>query len=122
MVSSRVRIALLLPPVLSLVACSTAPGFVVRDEPWRQEEERACLASGLVQASPPFVTVRAALGGPSACGALKPFEMAATFRGTVSFQPPALVGCSMVHALDYWTERVVLPAGRRYLRAEVTGI
>jgi len=122
MFPSRVGLALLLLSVLALAACSTAPSFVVRDEPWRAEEERACLASGLVQASPPFVVVRASLGGPSVCGALKPFEVAATFRGSVAFQPPALVGCPMVHALDYWAERVVLTAARRHLRAVVTGI
>ena len=28
----------------------------------------------------------------------------------------------MVHALDYWTERVVMPAARRQLRTRVAGI
>jgi hypothetical protein len=114
--------ALSLGLLLLLWGCSSAPSFVVRDEPWRAEEERACLASGLVREEPPFVTVRSSLGGPSVCGALKPFKVAATARGTVVFEPPALVRCPMVHALEYWTERVVLPAGRRYLRADIVGI
>ena len=123
MARSRVGIACLpLLPLLALTACSGGPSFVVRDEPWRAEEERACLASGLVREVPPFVTVRTSLGGPSACGALKPFRMAATARGAMALEPPALVRCPMVHAIDYWAERVVVPAARRHLRAEVVGI
>jgi hypothetical protein len=109
-------------PLLALAACSVGPSFVVRDEPWRAEEERACLASGQVREAPPFVTVRASLGGPSACGALKPFRMAATAGGGMALEPPALVRCPMVHAIDYWAERVVAPAARRHLRGEVVGI
>jgi hypothetical protein len=122
MVRFCVGVVLGVLPVLALAACSTAPSFVVRDEPWRADEERACLASGLVHAAPPFVTVRASLGGPSVCGALRPFAVSATAGGTVAFEPPALVGCSMVHALDYWAQRVVLPAARRHLRADVVGV
>jgi hypothetical protein len=119
---SRVGALSLILPVLALAACSTAPSFVVRDEPWRAEEERACLASGLVREERPFVTVRASLGGPSVCGALQPFQVAATADGAVAFQPPALVGCPMVHALEFWTQRVVLPAARRTLRTDVTAV
>jgi hypothetical protein len=116
---SRVGVALLW--LLALAACSNGPTFVARDEPWRAEEERACLASGLVHETA-FVVVRSSLGGPSACGAIKPFTVAATARGSVRFEPPALVRCPMVHALDYWTERVVMPAARRHLRANVVGV
>ncbi len=113
---------LLLLPLLVLPACSMAPSFVVRYEPWRAEEERACLASGLVRETPPFVTVRASLGGPSACGALRPFTVAATAHGSMALEPPALVRCPMVHAIDHWAERVVAPAARHYLRGEVAAI
>jgi hypothetical protein len=113
-------------PLFMLLAaasgCSAGPSFVVRDEPWRAEEERACLASGLVREEPPFVTVRASLGGPSACGALQPFRVTATGRGAMALEPPALVRCPMVHAIEYWADRVVAPAARRHLRAQVVGI
>src|SRR5262245_49948380 len=118
--SHLVGVASLLLSVLS--ACSTGPSFVVRDEPWRAEEERACLASGLVHEERPFVTLASALGGPSACRAIRPFKMAATAHGSVAFEPPALVRCPMVHALDYWAGRVVLPAARRHLGSSVVGI
>ncbi len=118
---SRVVGAALLLPVLALAACGGGPSFVARDEPWREEEERACLASGLVRETA-FVTERASLGGPSVCGALKPYKVAAADGGKVAFQPPALVRCPMVHALDTWTEQVVMPAARRHLRTGVTGV
>jgi hypothetical protein len=121
MIVTRVG-APLLGLLLALAGCSSGPSFVVRDEPWRAEEERACLASGLVREEPPFVTVRASLGGPSVCGALTPFKVTATARGAVTFEPAALVRCPMVHALEYWTEHVVLPAARRHLQADVVGI
>jgi hypothetical protein len=113
--------ALVVLPVLAVSACSTGPSFVVRHEPWRAEEERACLASGLVRETP-FVTVRSDLGAPSACGALKPFKMAAALGGSVAFEPPALVRCPMVHAIEYWTNRVVKPAARRHLGADVVAV
>jgi hypothetical protein len=122
MVGSRVGIVCLPLLLLAPAACSVGPSFVVRDEPWRAEEERACLVSGLVREEAPFVTVRVSLGGPSACGALKPFTVAATARGAMALEPPALVRCPMVHAIDYWAERVVAPAARHHLRAEVVGI
>ena len=124
-----VDLALLLLPALALPACGTGPSFVVRHEPWRAEEERACLASGLVRETP-FVTARSALGGPldgslggaGACGALKPFKMAAAVDGSVAFEPSALVRCPMVHAIEYWTNHVVKPAARRHLGADVVAV
>lgn len=118
----RSRVGLILPALLELCACSTGPSFVVRDEPWRTDEERACLASGLVRETA-FVRARASSpGDPGVCGALRPFKVAATARGSVVLEPPALVRCPMVHALEFWAERVLMPAARRHLRADVVGL
>jgi hypothetical protein len=122
MLRFRVGVACLLLLALTLWACSSVPSFVAKDEPWRAEEERACLATGLVREAPPFVTVRSALGGPSACGALKPFQVAATAHGAVALEPPALLRCPMVHALEHWMERVVAPAAQFHLSAKVVGL
>jgi hypothetical protein len=118
MSSSRVCLALMLPVALCLWACSSGPEFIAKDEPWRADEERACLQSGLVRESP-FVAARAALGGPSVCGALKPFSVAATARGSVELRPPALLRCPMVPSVEHWVERVVKPAARYHLRTDV---
>lgn len=121
MYRSRVGVASIVLAALALWACSRQPTFVARDEPWRADEERACLASGYVRESP-FVTARSALGGPSVCGAIRPFTVAGAARGSVSLQPPALLRCPMIPAVDHWVERVVIPAARYHLRVDVVGL
>lgn len=82
--------------LLTLMGCSTGgPNFVAKHEPWRETEESACLAAGVVRQSP-FVQTRSALGGPSYCGAARPFEMSAADQGSVSLKPPALLRCPMI--------------------------
>jgi hypothetical protein len=103
---------------LGVSSCSQQPYFVAREEPWRADEERACLASGAVRESR-FVTARSALGGPSVCGAIRPFFVSAAAQGSVQLRPAALLRCPMVPALDHWVERVVVPASRYYLGAPV---
>ena len=114
----RVGVPLIALVPLALWACSSQPRFTAKDEPWRADEERACLASGMVREST-FVTLRSGLGGPSVCGAIKPFTVSATNGGAVALQPPALLRCPMIPALDYWMERVVQPAARQHLRRNV---
>jgi len=118
MLRTRVRLALLLPCALALWACGGPPQFIAKDEPWREDEERACLASGVVRESN-FVASRASLGGPSVCGALKPFTVSAAARGWVQLHPAALLQCQMVPAIDRWVEQVVMPAAKHYFRANV---
>jgi len=118
MYRSRVAVASAVLAALALWACGHQPTFVAKHEPWRADEERACLASGYVHESS-FVTSRSALGGPEACGALKPFKVSATARGRVALQPPALLRCPMIPALEHWMEHVVMPAARYHLQADV---
>lgn len=108
----------LLAAALALSGCSSEPRFVVKDEPWRADEERACLASGIVRENH-FVTARLGLGGPSVCGALRPFTVSATANGWVHLQPAAMLRCQMVPAVDDWTQRVVIPAVRYYYGAQL---
>jgi len=117
MLQSRVSVALTLA-VLALSACSGPPRFVAKEEPWREDEERACLASGVVRESA-FVAARSALGGPSVCGALRPFAVTGAVQGSVQLRPMALLRCPMVPAVDRWVERVVIPAARYYLGSSV---
>jgi hypothetical protein len=114
----RVCLALLLLAQLVICGCSLTPRFVAKEEPWREDEERACLAAGVVRESP-FVAVGDWLGGPSVCGALRPFTVAAAAQGLVQLRPAALVRCPMVPAIDRWVERVVVPASRDHLGMQV---
>jgi hypothetical protein len=117
------RVPLLVVPALALAlwACSQTPQFIARDEPWRADEERACLSSGLVRENA-FVAQRASLGGAQVCGAIRPFSVSAAANGTVELRPPALLRCPMVPALEHWVERVVTPAARRHLRGQLAAV
>ncbi|HXF53950.1 MAG TPA: extensin family protein [Hyphomicrobiaceae bacterium] len=101
--------------------CSQAPYFVAKYEPWREQEERACLVSGHVRESQ-FLLSRVSLGGPSACGALQPFEMWAAANGRVALEPRALLRCNMIPAVERWVQGVVEPAARYYYRVPVVGL
>ena len=103
---------------LLLWGCSQTAQFVAPAEPWRADEERACLASGIVHPSP-FLQTRSALGGPSVCGALQPFEMAAAAVGRVSFKPAAVLRCQMVPSVEKWVQTVVEPAARLHFGVPV---
>jgi hypothetical protein len=107
-------------PVLLLAGClGEPPRFVAAEEPWRDAAERLCLASGLVRENAD-ITARSALGGPSVCGALQPFLVAAV--GAVRLHPAALLRCPMVPALERWLVGAVAPAARSYLGSPVVAI
>jgi hypothetical protein len=106
---------------LLLASCSAGPDFISRNEPWRADEEQACLTSGLVRENL-FVQARSALGGPSPCGARNPFEMAAADGGRVGLKPSATLRCNMVPAVDRWVRDVVEPAARQHLRSDLAEV
>jgi hypothetical protein len=114
------RVPLILVPVIALAlwACSQKPQFIAREEPWRADQERACLSAGVVRESP-FVALRSSLGGPTVCGAISPYSVSAAANGLVQLRPAALLRCPMVPALEHWVERVVMPAARRHFRREI---
>jgi hypothetical protein len=116
----RFRVALVVLVLLApfVYGCSKSPDFVAREEPWRADDERACLASGLITQNR-FLTARSALGGPSACGALHPFDMTAAAAGRVQMRPAALLRCPMIPAVERWVQHVVEPAARQYLGTQV---
>jgi hypothetical protein len=118
------RLLPLLPLLPFLVSgCSTGPSlsFKAKHEPWRENEERACLSAGAV-AQTHFIRSRSALGGPSVCGAARPFEVSAVADGRVAFKPAALLRCPMVPQVDRWVRNVVEPAARHYFGASVAEI
>ena len=118
---ASVSVSVVVVSALILWGCSQTPQFIAKDEPWRADEERACLASGYVRQSP-FLTTRAALGGPSVCGALQPFEMTGAAQGRVTMKPAAMLRCPMIPAIERWVETVIEPAARYHLGVPVTEI
>ena len=105
-------VCVLLP--IFVAACSHAPEFVAKEEPWRADAERACLSNTNI-ASSHFVTQRSALGGPSVCGALRPFDMNGTISGRVRLAPAATLQCQMIPTVDRWVTEVIEPAAQQYL-------
>jgi hypothetical protein len=114
-------VLLLSGPALLSGCGTTGTSFVVKNDPWRSPEERACLASGVVRQSA-FVRARSALGGPSVCGAEIPFEMLAADNGRVTLEPAASLRCPMIPQIDGWVKNVVEPAARYYFRQELVGL
>jgi hypothetical protein len=104
-----------------LGGCSGGSSFIAKDEPWRQDEEQACLTSGQIKENQ-FLHTRAALGGPSPCGARNPFEMAAADGGRVGLKPAATLRCNMVPAVDRWVRDVVGPAARQHLNTTIADL
>lgn len=99
---------------VALWGCSRGPTYVAQDEPWRAQEERACLVSGDVRERP-WLQTRSSLGGPSSyCGAMQPFEMAAAADGHVQLRPAALLRCNMVPSVERWVRQVIVPEARRH--------
>jgi hypothetical protein len=105
--------------LLALSGCgSSTPSFVAKYEPWRGEEENACMASGTIRPSP-FLRTHDALGGPSVCGTERPFEMAAAMGGRVTLKPTALLRCPMIPQVERWVTQVVEPAARYHFRSDL---
>jgi hypothetical protein len=109
---NHIRILLGIAALALLSGCGTGPYFVAKYEPWREAEERSCLASGAVRETA-FIRTRAGLGGPNLCGAEQPFEMSAADRGRVRLKPAALLRCPMIPQVDRWVANVIEPAARR---------
>ncbi len=114
------RVLTAIASALVLPSCSMGPDFVAKDEPWRRQVEIACLSSGVVRESP-LVQGRSALGGPSFCGAERPFQMAAA-NGRVAMNPPATLRCPMVPQVDRWMANIVEPAASRHFGVPVREI
>jgi hypothetical protein len=107
---------------VAVASCSSKPYFVAKEEPWRASEELACLSSGYVQENPHLVA-RASLGAPSSyCGAIRPFRMSATRDGRIALNPPAMLRCPMIPAVEHWISTVVEPAAQYYFRMQPTEI
>ena len=115
------KLALIVAALLQIPGCGKPAYFVAKEEPWRENEERLCLASGTLRNNP-FATARSALGGPSPCGAIRPLYVSAAVQGSVSLKPQATLSCPMVPATDHWVRTAVLPAARHYFGMDVVEV
>jgi hypothetical protein len=121
MVPIRVRVLLNVLALALLSACSAGPNFIVKNGPELTAEEKSCLASDAIRESR-FIRTRAALGGPSACGAVRPFEMEAADNGRVLLRPAALLRCPMIPQVERWVVEVIEPAALHTYGAQLAEI
>jgi len=119
----RLSRVLVLPAIASalLSGCSSGPNFVAKHEPWRAQEESACLNSGILVHTA-SLTSRSALGGPSVCGTERPFELAAVADGRVRLKPTAMLRCPMIPQVERWVRESVIPAASYYMGADLVEI
>lgn len=89
--------------------------------PWRGQTERACLASGAVQASA-HVQPMEEIDGPGVCGLERPLRVSGLPGGRVWVAPAATIGCPMTAALDRWVRNAVQPAAYRHFGRPVAEI
>ncbi len=89
--------------------------------PWRGQTERACLASGALQASA-SVQPMEEIDGPGVCGLERPLRVSGLSGGRVWVTPAATMGCPVTAALDRWVRGSVQPAAYRYFGRPVVEI
>ncbi len=88
---------------------------------WHDDEERACMKSGVVAASAYVQPVRA-VNDHGACGIARPLKVSATEGGQVTIAPTATLGCPMTAAVDQWMNRSVQPAAIAWFGVPVVEI
>jgi hypothetical protein len=108
--------------VAALVGCAGRGAFNAGQRAhWRGQTERACLASGALQASASIQPMEE-IDGPGVCGLERPLRVSALSAGRVRVTPAATMGCPVTAALDRWVARSVQPAAYRYFGRPVVEI
>jgi hypothetical protein len=106
-----------------VLAMLSGCGLFVAEQraPWRDEAERACLSSRMVQPTA-YVEPARGIDGPGACGMLQPFRISAVAGGSVSLSQKAVLACPIVPVIDAWIADVVQPAAQAYFGQPVVGL
>jgi hypothetical protein len=106
--------------VLTLAGCLSFVGYE-RRAAWRDQEERACMASGAVRAGP-FLQMSKPVNDRGACGIVKPLKVAGLGGGGVAIGPAAMLNCPMTNFVDRWLAEAVQPAAVAWFGAPVVSI
>ena len=108
---------------LSFVLSGCALNFLgfERQEAWRAQAERACMARTQPKQSY-FVHQVKQINGKGACGVNYPLSIKALEDGTIGMGPNATLGCPMKTALEGWMEYSVQPAAFVYFGMPIVEI
>jgi hypothetical protein len=107
----------------TLIGCAGGGGTFNSGQraPWRGKTEQACVASGVVRASP-YVQSMTTIDGPGVCGLERPLRVSGLLGGRVEVSPPATIGCPLTAGLDRWMRDSVQPAAYRYFGRPVVAL
>ena len=89
---------------------------------WRDQEERACMASRPPVVFSSYVQPERKIDGRGACGITYPLKVHAFGDGQIRVGPTATLGCPMTTMLEDWLRDSVQPAAIAWFGAPVTGI
>ena len=87
-------------------------------EPWRAQEEEACLSQKLVRQTA-YMALTSEISGPGTCGMTKPFKVAAFGDGAVGLTTRATLACPIIPQIDGWLATIVQPAASTYFGVSV---
>lgn len=107
--------------LLTLGGCAFSFFGYERRAEWRDSEEKACMASGVIRPTSYLQPVKA-VNDRGACGIVKPLKVAAMNDGTVGIGPAAMLNCPMTAAVQNWLGEAVQPAAIAWLGAPVVSI
>ena len=89
---------------------------------WRDQEERACMASRPPVVFSAYVQPQRKVDGRGACGILYPLKVSAFEDGSVRVGPTAMLGCPMTTMVEEWMQNAVQPAAMAWFGAPVVEI
>jgi len=106
---------------LSLLVAGCAFNFVggERQESWREQAERACMARNPQSY---FVREVKEIKDNGSCGVGYPLAVSALQEGTIGIGPDATLGCPVTTALEIWMRYSVQPASVEYFGMPVVEI
>ena len=119
-VSPSIAVAVLLLSLL-VAGCSTIEQRPHRAA-WREQAEKACLASHKVRLGRYVALRERPVEGPGECGLTQPLLVGALAGDQVQLDTVATLDCSMVAALDEWVEKTVEPVAQARFGQSVTAI
>ncbi len=88
---------------------------------WRTQAEEACLARKLVQPSA-YIIAAHEIDGPGICGLTHPFKVSAIANGAIAVDPPVMIDCAMIPALESWLADTVQPLAQTRFGQPVVGL
>ena len=89
---------------------------------WRDQEERACMASRPPVVFSSWVQPERSIDGRGACGILYPLKVSALEDGSIRVGPSAMLNCPMTTMLEDWFRKAVQPAAMAWFNAPVVEI